>query len=344
MPVKPRHYVKFPRAAVQHSWTVPALCAAYSWPVGLGAGGTIAIVELGGGWNAADVTAAFNRMGLPEPRVTDVSVDGTTNNPGNDADAEVALDIQIAAASYTMATGVSADVRIYWSQDIAKAVRAAARDGCDVCSISWGAPEAEWGQSAVFEMNRVAVEAVHTYGMTIFAASGDNDADDGMRVPSVDCPACCPQVIGCGGTMKPRYGTETVWNNDPGRSNGAGSGGGYSLYFPRQVWQVGAPKGPGNLGRMVPDVAACADPDTGYEVVLNGDTMVIGGTSAVAPLYAGLVAAVGGKKPGWITPQLYANPGWFSDVSTGDNGTYTARTGPDACTGLGSPVGDKFKV
>ena len=95
---------------------------------------------------------------------------------------------------------------------------------------------------------------------------------------------------------------------------------------------------------MVPDVAACADPDTGYEVVLNGAVEVVGGTSAVAPLYAGLVAAVWGKKPGWITPEFYTNAEWFNDITLGDNGTYAARVGPDPVTGMGSPKADKFKT
>jgi kumamolisin len=332
-----KSYIKRPSASAISSWTIPQLCAAYNWPVGTAVGGaTIAIVELGGGWNSADVATAFTTMNLPHPIITDVSVDGTTNTPGSDADMEVALDIQVAAAAYSIATGAAAKVRMYWAQDIALAVEHATKDGCSVCSISWGAPEVQWGKAAVDEMNRVAVAAVHS-GMTVFAASGDNDSDDGASAPSVDCPACCPQVIGCGGTSKPKSGVETVWNNNPGHTNGEGTGGGYSTFFPNQPWQKNAPKAPTGLGRMVPDVAANADPQTGYEIVLNGSTQVVGGTSAVAPLYAGLVAATYGSKPGWITPGFYQNPGKFNDITQGNNGTYAARVGPDPCTGMGSP-------
>lgn len=340
-----KNYLKMPRATVDAPWTVPDLCAAYNFPTNALGRGVIAIVELGGGWHAADVAQAFKTMGLPAPTITDVSVDGTANTPGGDADMEVALDIQVAGAAYAMATGEAAVIRIYWGQDIAQCVSKAYSQGCDVCSISWGAPEEEWGVAAVDAMNRTAVAATHTHGMAIFAAAGDNDSDDGFKSPAVDCPACCPQIIGCGGTTKPQAGVETVWNNQPGHANGEGTGGGFSQFFPTQTWQKGAPMAPAGLGRMVPDVAACADPETGYEIVMNGQTTVVGGTSAVAPLYAGLVAAVWGKKPGWLGATFFSNPGWFNDVATGNNGTYAARAGgPDACTGVGTPKGDVLKT
>ena len=339
-----KSYIKQPRAAtVAVPWTIPDLCAAYGFQKGKAGGGVIAIIELGGGWKPQDVAQAFSTMGLPMPVIVDVSVDGTKNTPGGNADAEVALDIQVAAAVYSYCTGLPADIRIYWSQSIETGVDAAMRDGCDVCSISWGLDEEQWGKAAVDAMNRVAVLAVHRFGMAIFAASGDNDSDDGYRSPSVDCPACCPQIIGCGGTSKPQNEPEVVWNNNPGHANGEGTGGGYSIFFPHQPWQKGAPMPPAGLGRMVPDVAANADPNTGYMIVLNGQTLVVGGTSAVAPLYAGLVAAMWGKKPGWIAPEFYGNPHWFTDITSGNNGTYAARIGPDPCTGMGVPNGAMFK-
>ena len=97
-------------------------------------------------------------------------------------------------------------------------------------------------------------------------------------------------------------------------------------------------------GRGVPDVAANADPDTGYKVVVDGQEMVIGGTSAVAPLMAGLIALLNErnqKSLGFIHPTLYANPGLCRDITVGDNKTTSADTGYragkgwDACTGLG---------
>ena len=135
--------------------------------------------------------------------------------------------------------------------------------------------------------------------MVVFAASGDNDSSDGgPGRANVDLPASAPHVIGCGGTRAtkkkiatpPQIGEEDVWNNDPGKTTGEGTGGGYSTLFPMPSWQAGAPHGP---GRMVPDVAADADPDTGYEIILYEKPIVVGGTSAVAPLYAGLFASFG---------------------------------------------------
>jgi kumamolisin len=319
---------------------VPDLCAAYNWPTGLAAGGVIAIIELGGGWVQSDMDQFFSGIGQPVPQITDVSVDGTTNTPDpspDGPDGEVALDIQVAAAAYFVATGTPAAIRVYWAQDIAAAVRAATADGCDVCSISWGADEANWGAQAGQDMEQAAIEATNA-GMIVFAASGDNDSSDGGPTPAnVDLPASAPHVIGCGGTTF-TGNNETVWNNDPGNPSGEGTGGGYSTLFPLPDWQIGAPNGP---GRMVPDVSANADPNTGYNIILHGGQVVVGGTSAVAPLYAGLFASFG-TKLGFITPELYLNPVCFNDITVGDNGAYRALVGPDPCTGLGSPIGTKL--
>ena len=301
----------------------------------------IAIVELGGGWVQSDIDQFFGGIGQPVPQITDVSVDGTQNSPDPDPvgpDGEVALDIEVAAAAYCVATGSPARIRVYWSTDIAKAVRAATADGCDVCSISWGADEANWGPAAGQDMEQAAADATAA-GMIVFAASGDNDSSDGGPTrANVDLPASAPHVIGCGGTRKTAT-TETVWNNSPGNPSGEGTCGGFSTLFkPMPPWQAGAPQGP---GRMVPDVSANADPNTGYNVVLHGAQVTVGGTGAVAPLYAGLFAAFG-TKLGFMTPQLYLNEVCFNDITEGDNGAFRAHVGPDPCTGLGSPIGAKL--
>jgi kumamolisin len=335
-----------PEAAAATPWTVPNLCKAYNWPTGLAGGGVIAIVELGGGWVASDMTAFFKSVGQPVPSITDVSVDGTKNTPNQsgsagDADFEVALDIQVAGAAYYVATGKAATIRMYWSQDIASAVAKAASDGCDVCSISWGADEANWGTTAAEQMESAAASAT-SGGMAVFAASGDNDSGDGGSTPAnVDCPSSCPHVVGCGGTYKTTT-EETVWNDNPGQTDGEGTGGGYSTIFPVQSFQIGAPPAPANSqygkGRMVPDVAGDADPNTGYDIYVHGSATVVGGTSAVAPLYAGLFAAFG-TKLGFVTPTLWKNQKAFNDITVGGNGYYNAAVGPDPCSGIGSPIG-----
>jgi kumamolisin len=351
------------------SWTVPELCRAYSWPSNLTGGGVIAIVELGGGWVQSDMDLFFNSIGQPAPQIVDVSVDGTQNNPNqpvpvgqSDPDVEVALDIQVAATSYFVATNKVANIRVYWASGsdpsaIGAAIRAATRDGCDVCSISWGSDEALWQAYGRLENRDFAAEledaaqAATQAGMIVIAASGDNDSSDGGPTPAnVDLPSSCPHIVGCGGTSK-TIDTEVVWNDDPGQTDGQGTGGGYSVIFPPQAFQIGAPSPQAargtpfsndvNLGRMVPDIAANADPRTGYSMVVHGLPITMGGTSAVAPLYAGLFASFG-KKLGFITPKLWQHRECFNDIELGENGEYHALKGPDPCTGLGSPVGTKL--
>jgi hypothetical protein len=199
--------------------------------------------------------------------------------------------------------------------------------------------EDSWGKAACQSFDAACADAA-ARGSVVFAASGDNLSDDGDGdggQPDCDFPASSPHVVGCGGTAKTAT-AEVVWNQ-----GGGGTGGGYSAYFPAQPWQVGVPAGP---GRMVPDVAADADPATGYEIYVDGGWTVVGGTSAVAPLYAGLFAAItsaaaaaGRPKLGNILPFLYTHPACFADVTKGDNGAWRAGVGPDPCTGLGVPNG-----
>jgi kumamolisin len=294
--------------------------------------------------------AFFKAIGQPSPAITDVSVDETQNNPNqsigskDDPDYEVALDIQVCGASYYAATGKAATIRVYWSQDIASAVQNATQDGCDICTISWGSDEANWGQTAAEQMESAATAATAA-GMIVFAASGDNDSSDGGKTPAnVDVPSSCPHVVGCGGTNK-TAASETVWNDNPGQTDGEGTGGGYSTIFPVQSFQIGAPPAPAGTtagtGRMVPDVAADADPNTGYEVIVHGAQSVVGGTSAVAPLFAGLFAAFG-TKLGFVTPKLWQNQKAFNDITVGGNGFYNAAPGPDPCSGIGSPIGNSI--
>lgn len=334
-------------ATMTGPWKVTDLCKAYNWPTNLAGGGVIAIVELGGGWVKADMDTFFKSLGQPTPHITDVSVDGTQNSPNqsvsssNDPDYEVALDIQVAGAAYYAATGKAATMRVYWSQDIATAVQKATADGCDVCSISWGADEAVWGPAAAQQMESAATDATKA-GMVVFGAAGDNDSSDGGSTPAnVDVPSSCPHVVGCGGTYKTTT-EETVWNDNPGQTDGSGTGGGYSTIFPTQAFQVGAPPAPtgtsAGTGRMVPDVTGDADPNTGYDVYVHGSSTVVGGTSAVAPLYAGLFAAFG-RKLGFVTPKLWENQQAFNDITVGNNGLFDAAPGADPCSGIGSPIG-----
>ena len=331
------HYLK-PRTAPgdDGSWNIRDLLVAYQWPSGLPGRGRIAIIELGGAYLDSDTAAFCMANAVPVPNVAHVYLDGAAQTTmADDASSEVALDVQVAAAAYSVATGVPAEIMIFWTKDIATGVVAATAAGFDVCSISWGDDEAQWPEAEGQAMER-AIEAATAAGMIVFVASGDNDSSDGgSTAANVDLPAGCPHAIACGGTSKTPH-AEVVWNNNPGDASGSGTGGGFSTIFqPVPLWQIGAPHGP---GRMVPDVAANADSETGYNIVVNGQPQIVGGTSAVAPLYAGLFAAFG-EKLGWIGPALYLNALAFTDIIQGDNGLFRAGTGPDPCTGLGAPIG-----
>jgi kumamolisin len=346
-----KSYIKFPPAIgarVDSAWRVAELCQAYNLPRGTCApGGLIGILELGGGWTQADLDQFSANNGLPKIVVEDVPVLGGSNSPGGEADAEVLLDIEVAAAVYYYATGSLPKIKVFWApnqfESFEAVVKAAVQEGCDVLSISWGADEIRWQQAApgAAESMEAAVVQAAQSGLAVFAAAGDNASGDGDPGANVDMPSACPHIIACGGTRKPHGGEEVVWGN--GMANGEGTGGGFSNVFPMPDWQSnnGAPSGPPlnpKRNRMVPDVAADADPGTGYLVVVDGQEMTVGGTSAVAPFYAGMVAAFG-PKLGFIGQTLWQNPQAFTDIVTGSNGSFSAAPGPDPCTGLGVPNG-----
>lgn len=333
------HY-RLPRA-VTVSYNPDQLCGLYNFPVNVsGPKMTIAIISLGGGHVLSDTQAAFQSWHLPMPNITDVSVMGATNRPGDAADVENLLDIQISASCFSYCTNRAADIRFYSAPNtdagFAQAVQQAANDGCAVISISWGAPEESWGLQACRNFDSICQAAVMA-GVPVFAASGDNLSDDGVGSGQhVDFPASAPSVVGCGGTNKPNN-SETVWNE-----GGGGTGGGMSKFFTRPTWQIGAPSGP---ARMVPDVAGNAAPSTGWRIVSQGRFMVVGGTSCVSPMYAGLFAALSsaaGKKLGNVLPAVWSHTAAFADIVQGDNGFYRAIAGPDPCTGLGVPIGTRL--
>jgi kumamolisin len=334
---------------------------AYEFPPNTdGAGQCIAIIELGGGFKAKDVQHYFkNTLKMTPPKVIAISVDGANNSPTGDPngpDGEVMLDIEVAGAvapKSTLAVYFAPNTDQGFYDAIAAAVHDA-RNNASVISISWGGPESSWTQQSLNEFNTLLEDAA-TLGVTVCIASGDNGSTDGLTdgLQHVDFPASSPYALACGGTRLTtaggNYGGEQVWNES---ANQEGStGGGVSDFFARPAYQANAnipvSVNPGNpVGRGVPDVAGDADPVTGYVVYVDGQASVIGGTSAVAPLWAGLTARINGslgKRVGDLASLLYiqiaTNAGTFHDITTGGNGAYSARPGWDACTGWGTPVG-----
>ena len=326
-PARPRDAA----GAFVQPWDITGLTAQYGWPKGAPGRAPIGIIECGGGWLPSDMALFSKTFKIAEPAIIDVPLDiNPAFGKDNDSDSEVALDIQIAAAAFLIATGTPAAIRLYWCSDITSGIRKATEEKCGAISISWGGPENTWESIQRAHLDEAAFNAMSA-GIALFAAAGDDDGDDGESAPIVDYPAASPYIVGCGGTRLLSNGLEIVWNNNPGSASGTGTGGGYSREYNRPIWQIGAPTG---ATRMVPDVAGNADPDTGYRIVLNGKEDIVGGTSAVAPLYAGLFAAIGGDYRN-LLKKLWSHPADFIDISIGDNGVYRAYAGPDPCTGLG---------
>ncbi len=342
------------------AYTPPQVAEAYSFPPGTdGAGQCVALLELGGGYRESDLADYFAGLGLAPPAVRAVGVDGAANSPGapQGPDAEVMLDIEVVAS---VAPGVQ--VVVYFAPNTDRgfldAVTAAVHDRTarpSVVSISWGGPEDTWTLQAMNQMEDAFATAA-ALGVTVTVAAGDRGSSDGVADgrPHVDFPASAPHALGCGGTTLQISGgkivSEVVW--DDLATGGGATGGGVSSVFALPSWQDGAgvPPAPGPTGgRGVPDVAGDADPRTGYEVRVDASSEVVGGTSAVAPLWAGLIARVNeglGRDVGYLDPQLYrlglpggSAPGVVHDITSGDNGAYRAGPGWDPCTGLGSPDG-----
>jgi len=339
--------------AANISYTPVQVAQIYQFPTGVdGTGQAIGIIELGGGYSATDLKNYFASIKVKQPKVTAVLVDGATNSPtnANSADGEVLLDIEVAGA---LAPGAS--IVVYFApntdQGFQDALTTAIHDAThkpSVISISWGGPESTWTAAAMTAFDSAAQGAA-ALGVTICAASGDDGSSDGVTDGKnhVDFPASSPHILACGGTsLRTSSGNqpvETVWNDG---AQGGATGGGYSVQFSLPSWQASAKvKPPSGGGRGVPDVAGDADPATGYKVLVDGQSLVIGGTSAVAPLWSGLIALLNqklGKPLGLLQPSIYALPasdGAFHDITSGSNGSFSATTGWDATTGLGTPEG-----
>ncbi len=338
------------------SYSPLQVAQAYGFPSGAsGAGQCIGVIELGGGYRAADLDSFFRNLGIATPKVTAVAVDGAANSPTGDRsgpDGEVELDIEVAGA-IAPAAQIAAYFAPNTDQGFIDAVTTAVHDAKlkpSIISISWGGPEDSWTEQSRDALNSACQDAA-TMGVTVLAASGDNGASDGSTsgAPTVDFPAASPYVVGCGGTKLTiagaTIGSEQAWNELS--ANEGATGGGVSQVFalPRYQQSANVPKAPnGFVGRGVPDVAGDADPSTGYNVFVDGQQTVIGGTSAVAPLWAGLLALINqslGTNVGYINPLLYSAKveSTFHDITSGSNGNYSAGPGWDACTGLGSPNG-----
>jgi kumamolisin len=354
------------------------LASLYNFPKNLdGTGQTIAILELGGGFHPQELTTYFQSVGLATPPSVTAATypNGGTNSPGTNAldpsnpDVEVMLDIEVSGG---VAPG--AKIVVYFAPDatdqsflgVMNAILSDTANKPNIVSISWGGPEDGATKQFRDEFDQLLQSAAHL-GMTVCVAAGDNgSADFAANDPNwdnkahVDFPASSSFALACGGTQLSATSSaitnESVWHD--GANDG--TGGGVSRFFALPSYQQNAgvppatdPAGP--VMRGVPDVAGDAAPASGYRIVCDGTNFPdpsqglppVGGTSAVAPLWAGLIARInqGLNKPvGFINPLLYVAPanGTFRDITQGNNGDYKAGSGWDACTGLGSPNGQNL--
>jgi kumamolisin len=363
-------------AAGARAWFLPTeLAPIYNFPTNDAAGQTIALMEFGGGVESQDVTDYFTKIASPTPDVTIVALDGVAVDAAADPDStgEVMLDVDVAGA---LAPG--AKLVVYFStfdeKGLVDAVSALVSDTVNkptVASISWGWDENEpmqneiiWSPAAIDHVNHSLLAAAQL-GVTVCVSTGDDGSEaqikDGRA--HVNFPATSPFVLAVGGTSLHRKKTskgavvihETVWNDGPG----SGTGGGVSDYMPVPAWQRGIVPpsiNPGHFGgRAVPDVAANADPATGYLTMSGGKFGIVGGTSASAPLWAALVARINaalGARCGNFNALLYSKYGpaeVLRDITLGNNdtdgllkGQFAAGPGWDACTGWGVPDGVKL--
>jgi kumamolisin len=357
-PVVRTYHTFRPLSSRAISYTPLQVAQLYNFPPASGAKQTIALIELGGGFDSSDVNSYWQQLGLNSVQVSAVSVDGASNDPTGDPngpDGEVVLDIEIAGA-----VAPEAKIAVYFApnsdQGFLSGINAAIHDTVrkpSIISISWGSAESEWTPQSLNAFNAAFHDAA-LLGISVCVAAGDDGSSDGEsdgRV-HVDFPASSPWVLACGGTSLIGSGgeieSEVVWNDG---AKGGATGGGVSSHFsgPKYQANVQVPKPTGTVnktGRGVPDVAGVADPDTGFEILVDGQQGVVGGTSAVAPLWAGLIARLNqqlGRNLGWFHPALYGEitqQQALRDITSGKNGAYKAGIGWDPCTGLGTPNGE----
>ena len=358
--------------------TPAQVAALYDFPPGTGAGETIGLYEMetGGGpagYALSDITATMAALGgLPMPHLVDVAVDGTQNSGSSDG--ETGLDITVAGALAPDAT-----IAVYFAgaqtQNMLHALQMmihpkAGEPTPSIISISygWGPDDlgvpsfspSEWTQfTALFH-------DASTNKITVFVSSGDSGAFvDSKTQAQTSYPGSEIWVTACGGTTVGDVSAagfeEWVWN-DVGAGGPGATGGGVSARFDVPPYQsaVALPKrnGSGAAGRGVPDIAGNASENSGYLQVINGSpAQPVGGTSAVAPLYAGLVARINGNNgfpAGYLNTLLYSLPASaFRDIvgapGPANNGFsrvegYPAGPGWDACTGLGSVKGQALQT
>jgi kumamolisin len=362
--------------SASRAWFMPQeLGAIYNFPKADASKQCVGLLEFGGGVEDADVTAYFAKINLPAPTVKVVTLDGASGSAASDPDStgEVMLDVEVAGA-----LSGGAKIAVYFSTfdekglvDCVGAVTSDSENDPSVVSISWGWDENQpmngrvlWSAAAMTHVNESFLALAHL-GVTVCVSTGDDGSEAQVKDghAHVNFPATSPYVLAVGGTTlharKSALGhqtlTEVVWNSGPGD----GTGGGVSDVTPVPAWQKKVAPHSVNAGhfagRAIPDVAANADPATGYFVRNGGQFGIVGGTSAAAPLWASLIARINANlkaRVGNFNALLYSKIGpgeVLRDITKGNNdtdglleGQFAAKAGWDPCTGWGVPDGAKL--
>jgi kumamolisin len=345
--VSQSHRVTAEATPAMPGYTPLDVARAYHFPTGDGSGQHVGVISLGGRYDDRVQAAYTKSMSVPHVPFNVVNVDGGAINPSDPGPTgENMLDAEMIGTLVP-----NADKTIYIAPNTDRgfldAISTALHDKHhnDAISISWGGPEERFTPQAVRAFNELFKEA-RAMGVSVFSAAGDNGATDGIPDGAlhVDFPSSSPGVIANGGT-KLTLGAdggiakETVWNEL--RHKQGATGGGVSGINAKPPAQAGLPI----AGRGVPDIAGDADPTTGFRMLVpQGDNraglQLVGGTSAVAPLYAALATRLEqnlGHPIGDLQKAIYNAPASdFHDVTTGNNGGYKAAPGWDAATGRGS--------
>jgi kumamolisin len=376
-----------PHAGARLVPTVRDLCRRYAFPPELqGCGQTVGIVLPGGGFAPYGLSTYFGELGFPEPDIQVVPVGPASNDPAPLAEVqqylldttlgwpglprserprtlpmvpppfddprvpwtiEGMMDVQILAGVVPQAK-VRVYVCEYTGQGIHDALCQAADDGVTALSLSFSGPEDQADPCFRMLVDRGLMYAALKC-VTVCGSSGNcGSTGDGDTRLMVNYPPSSPWILGCGGTLLAHDG-EVVWNEEALGMHGA-SGGGFSSIYPKPRWQAGTP----GAQRGVPDVASDAAYASGVWLWFDFTEQPIGvnsssaGTSAAAPLWAGLAAILSeglGAPLGFAPPRLYAARAAMQLITVGNNiitsgvDHYYAHRGWNACTGLGRPDG-----
>lgn len=332
---------------------------AYNFPNHLdGSGQTIGILEFSNGYSLNDAQQFWMMHGISAPTVVFVSVDGTRNDHGKQSqDEEASLDLQWASALAPKAKIVVYEASAgrtnnEFAQAMIRALKHVLNDTThhpSVLSISYGDAESTFRKSDLKIIAKL-IRALSHQGVTVCIASGDQGAygmqnSSGSRTRHADAPASSPFAVAVGGTHLSLNGVERAWTYLSARNGGA-TGGGFSRIFASPSWQTSTK----SRMRGLPDVAFDADPASGYQIIFQGQSAAVGGTSVAAPVFAAVVALANqaraelGRTPVTdLAKLLYQNPNMsaYRDIVQGNNSYngvvgYRAKVGWDACTGFGS--------